>query len=82
MPIHTFVDETPAGDMDSSNKTFTLTSSPKKGSLFLYHNNAGVTETGYPGIVAVGQYSWDGATTILMGLAPDSGDKLVARYDT
>ncbi len=65
-----------SGTKDDSNKTFTIANSPL-GVVVLNHNNALVTEVASsPG---VGEFSISDKT-ITMGLAPSSGDSLVAWY--
>lgn len=61
------------GTMNSSNKTFTLTSSPRAGTVTLVHNGLVLS----PGASA--DYTISGGT-ITMSYAPDSDDRLVASY--
>lgn len=73
----TWIRETPSGTMNGSNTGFVLSQDPDLGSLILSHNNAFVVRVGSS--PAAGEYSISG-TNITMGLAPNSGDSLVAQY--
>ena len=61
------------GTMNATNKTFTLTSSPRSGTVTLVHN--GLVQS--PGASA--DYTISDAT-ITMSYAPESDDRLVASY--
>lgn len=65
-----------SGTKDDSNKTFTIANSPL-GNIVLIHNNAFVTQVASS--ESIGEFSISDKT-ITMGLAPSSGDSLVAWY--
>ena len=73
----TFITEDAAGTKNGVNTTFTVSNTPQQGSLLVFHNNAAVKKVA--GSPTSGEYSIS-AATITMGLAPDSGDALVAQY--
>lgn len=72
-----WIRETPGGTMNGVNTGFTLTQDPNVGSLIVSHNNAFVVRVGSS--PKTGEYVVSGAN-ITMGLAPNSGDSLIAQY--
>jgi len=68
--------ESVSGTKDDSNKTFTITNSPN-GVVILNHNNALVTQVASS--ASAGEFVI-ADKTITMGLAPSSGDSLIAWY--
>lgn len=71
--------ESLAGTVDGANVTFTITSAPKAASIIVSDGNLLVTKVASG--PQIGEYSISG-TTITMGLAPRTGSKPWARYDT
>lgn len=67
-------EETPTGDIDGSNKSYTLTNTPSSNSLHLYRNGQYQTAGGK-------DYTLSGKT-ITMVTAPRSGNVLTAKYST
>lgn len=67
--------ETPSGAIDGTNPTYTLVASPVAGTLQLYHNGVRMTEG------AGNDFTLSGST-ITMNFNPESGDTLLADYQS
>ena len=66
-----FVRETPAGTLNGSNTTFTLSNTPTSGSLIVYLNGVEQDQTRWCSV---------SGTTITFVVAPKSTDNLIAEY--
>ena len=73
----TFLTEGVSGTMNGVNTTFTISNEPQAGSILIWHNNVAVKKVS--GAPNAGEFSIATAT-ITMGLAPNSGDSLVAQF--
>lgn len=73
----TWVEEAVTGTMNGSNTAFSITQTPVTGSMELSHNGR-ILRVVASGPVA-GQFSISG-TAITLGLAPSSGDEVIAKY--
>lgn len=73
----TWVTEQVGGTMNDSNTSFTITQTPVVGSLILVHNGRQLRQVA-SGPVA-GQFTVS-TTSITLGLAPSSGDDVIAQY--
>jgi len=69
------VNETPSGAIDGTNPTYTLAAAPNSGTLQLYHNGIRMTEG------ARNDFTLS-SLTITMTFNPESGDTLLADYQS